>query len=383
VNGFRRQDSARIDRRTLVHAAAGAVGAAAGIGAVGKPAQALAQEDSAATADAVEAALADLSPAERAAQCVVVPVGGAVLVPDEAAWLSAARPGGVILTAANMGTPDEIAELVAAIRATNPDVPPFVCVDQEGGLVSRVPGDPAPNAPMLGTLPPTEVAAFAAERARFLAGFGFDVNFAPVADVAWTADSFMAGRCFGSDPAAVAEAVAGYVEGASGSAVHHCAKHFPGHGRPTVDSHLALPEVGLTVDEWAATDALPFAAAVDAGVPLVMLGHLRYPAWDDLPASISPVAVDRLRQDLGFGGVVVSDDLGMGALADFGALEVVELAVAAGVDLLVYVTPALPPADLIGYLAGLVESGAVPASRIDASVRRLLALKLGRGATAL
>lgn len=322
-----------------------------------------------------DARLAAMSTAEQAAHLFTVPVAGTILTAEEDAWLRAAKPGGVILTGANMGTQTEIAALVAAIRATNPDLPPFVCVDQEGGIVSRVPGDPAPDAPTLGALRPEEIAALAAERARFLAGFGFDVNFAPVADIAWSPDSFMAGRCFGSDPQTVATAVGAYLDGVAGIPVHHCAKHFPGHGRPTIDSHLALPEVVLSVEEWSETDGLPFAAAVDAGVALVMMGHLRFPNWDDLPTSISPVAVGVLRDQLGFGGVVVSDDLGMGALSGYGALEVVELAIAAGNDMLLYVTPALPPADLIAHLVALVEAGAIAPSRIAESARRILALK--------
>lgn len=364
--------AARLDRRTAI----GALVGGATLQAARRLALARQEPDAVSAASGIDGTLARLSLAERVAQLFTVPVAGSVLTSEEDAWLRAAKPGGVILTGANIGTPEEVAALTAAIRATNPALPPFVCVDQEGGIVSRVPGDPAPDAPTLGTLPPGEIAALAGNRARFLAGYGFDVNFAPVADIAWTPDSFMAGRCFGADPETVAAAVAAYVEGALGTTVHHCAKHFPGHGRPTTDSHLALPEAPLTIDEWASTDALPFVAAVDAGVPMVMLGHLAYPAWDALPTSISPVAVGLLRDRLGFAGVVVSDDLGMGALAAWGALEVVGLAIAAGLDMLLYVTPALPPADLMAHLVGLVETGVVSGDRIDESVRRILALKI-------
>lgn len=366
----RRRQSAPLGRRTLLGVLVG------GAAAVSARRPAVAHQQTGAVANsAVEDALASLSTAERSAQLFTVPIAGTALTAEEDASLRALKPGGVILTGANIGTPSEIAALTAAIRATNPAIPPFVCVDQEGGIVSRVPDDPAPDAPTLGAYPPANIAALAGERAALLASYGFDVNFAPVADIAWTQDSFMAGRCFGSDPRTVAIAVAAYVEGTLGTPVHHCAKHFPGHGRPTTDSHLALPEVALSIEDWAETDALPFAAAIDAGVPMVMLGHLAYPSWDALPTSISPVAVGILRDRFGFGGVVVSDDLGMGALSAWGALEVVELAVAAGVDMLLYVTPPLPPADLVAHLATLVETGAIARDRIDASARRILALK--------
>jgi len=297
------------------------------------------------------------------------------MTPGFAERLAGERLGGVILLASNIGTPEEVSEFVAAIQGTNPAWPPLVAVDQEGGLVARLPGDPAPSAPELGLLPPEAIAAWAAERAAFVAGFGFDVNFAPVADIAFGPASFMAGRTFGADPERVSEAVAAYVVGVVGSGVIHCAKHFPGHGRPSVDSHLALPEVALSMEEWRETDGLPFAAAIDAGVPMVMLGHLRYRAWDDLPTSISPVAVGVLRNELGFDGVITTDDLGMAALVEYDPLTVVDLAIAAGVDQLLYVTPAVPLADLIAHLVAEVEAGRVAEERIDVSLRRLLGLR--------
>ena len=303
---------------------------------------------------------------------------GTAMTPDYAARLARERPGGVILLGANIGAPAEFASFVAAIHATNPDLPPLVAIDEEGGPVTRLPADPAPGAAALGLLPDDDVRALAQARAAYVASFGFDVNFAPVADVAYTADSIMAGRSFGSDPATVAAKVAAYVSGAAGAGVLHAAKHFPGHGRALLDSHVTLPEIDLSLAAWRASDRLPFAAAVAAGVPIVMLGHLLYPLWDDLPTSISPVAVDLLRQELGFSGVIVTDDLGMAALADLDPFTVVDRAIAAGVDLLLFATHAAAPADLIAHLQQRVIDGVIPETRIDASLRRLLPLKLAR-----
>lgn len=314
---------------------------------------------------------------ERVARMFMVPVTGVSLGDSDAAMLRDLRPGGVILVGENFGTPEEVRALVVAIHATNPELPPLVALDQEGGIVSRIGDDPAPDAPTMGTLPLDEIARLARRRAEMLAGYGFDVNFAPVADVAFSSDSFMAGRAFGSDPEQVAADVVAYLQGAAGSGVRHCVKHFPGHGRVAVDSHEALPT--LTVDEatWWEADALPFRAAVDAGVPMVMLGHLAATMWGDLPASLSPRAVEALRDDLGFSGVIVTDDLGMGALSGWGALEVVDLAVAAGVDLLLYVIADEEPAALVDHLVARVEQGVVAEERIDASVARVMALSMG------
>lgn len=330
-----------------------------------------------AQAPEVDALLAAMTPREQAARMFMLPIVGTALTAEEAVWLRALKPGGVMLTVNNFGAPDEIRALVAAIHETNPELPPLVALDQEGGIVSPIVEDSVPGAPTLGQLSAPEIAAMARARAELLAGYGFDVNFAPVADVEFAADSFMAWRTFGADPVSVAEDVVAYLAGVAGSGVLHCAKHFPGHGRVAVDSHLALPVLDVDPNIWWEEDALPFRAAVDAGVPMVMLGHLSVPAWDALPASLSPVAVGVLRDDLGFDGVVVSDDLGMGALGAWGPLEVVDLAVAAGNDLLLFVILHAGPEVLIDHLAGRVERGEISAERVRQSVARLLRMQLG------
>ena len=325
--------------------------------------------------DQINAWLEQMTLEEKVAHLFTVPVEGTALTPAEVEWLTATRPGGVILVEQNIGFAPELRALIDEIHATNPTLPPLISVDQEGGLVTRLTSDPVPGPLELAVLPDDEVRDLARVRGVFLADFGFAINYAPVADVAYGPDSFMAGRALGSDPASVAGKVAAIVEGTNQTPVRATAKHFPGHGRTTVDSHLALPEVQVAFEEWWETDALPFRAAVEAGVPLIMLGHLSYPTWDTLPTSLSPVAVEVLRQDLGFEGVIVSDDLGMDALSAYDPTTVVDLAIAAGLDCLLYVTPAVPITDLINHLIAQVESGAVPEARIDDSVRRLLGLR--------
>jgi beta-N-acetylhexosaminidase len=222
-----------------------------------------------------------------------------------------------------------------------------------------------------------DIANFARLRAELLTDYGFDVNCAPVADVAFSPDSFMSGRAFGSDPELVAECVRAYLQGVMGTGVHHCVKHYPGHGRVSVDSHEALPTLDVDTETWWQEDALPFRVAVEANVPMVMLGHLVLPAWGDLPASLSPTAVDVLRQDLGFSGVIVSDDLGMGALSAWDSSEVMDMAVAAGVDLLLFVVTAASPEELVDHLTTMVEEGKTSAARVQASATRLVTMQLG------
>jgi beta-N-acetylhexosaminidase len=326
----------------------------------------------------VDAIVAAMTPRELAARMFMLPVAGTALTAEEESWLRDLKPGGVILVGSNFGTPEEVRALVAAIHETNPALPPLVALDQEGGAVSRIADDPAPGAPAMGQLPEGEIAALARARADVLAGYGFDVNFAPVADVAFGAGGFMVGRAFGDDPALVAEDAAAYVAGVAGSGVLHCVKHFPGHGRVAVDSHEALPVLDVDPERWWDEDALPFRAAVAAGVPMVMLGHLMVPVWDELPASLSPVAVGVLRDDIGFDGVVVSDDLGMGALEAWAPLEIVDLALAAGNDLLLHVAPRTSPGQLVAHLEEQIESGRTSLDRVTQSVERVIRIQIGR-----
>lgn len=326
--------------------------------------------------DPLEELLAGMSLRQRAARMFIFPVSGPVLTAEDAGWLAELRPGGVILVERNFGTSDEVRALTSAIHATVPALPPMVSLDQEGGIVTRLWDDPVPDAPTLATLSLEEISTLAGQRAALLAAYGFDLNFAPVADVAFAPDSFMAGRTFGDDPALVAERVVAYLDGVKNTSVLHCAKHFPGHGRVSVDSHQALPELAVDPDTWAAADALPFAAAIADEVPMVMLGHLAVPMWDDLPASLSPTAVAVLREDLGFSGVIVTDDLFMGALNAWQPLEIIDLAIAAGVDLLLYVDVPASPDALVDHVVDLVEQGNVSEARITESARRVIATQL-------
>lgn len=354
--------AARYSRRVLLVAATGAAATAAGTLAQSRP--------------EVESILAGLSLRERVARMFMVPVSGTALTAEEQDWLRELRPGGVILVQQNFGSAADVRGLTTAIHATAEDLPPLVALDEEGGIVTRLYDDPAPDAPTMASLPLDQITTFAHQRAELLASYGFDVNFAPVADVAFTPDSFMAGRTFGDDAAQVADRVVAYLAGTRGTGVLHCVKHFPGHGRVSGDSHEVLPVLDVDEATWEAADALPFVAAVAAGVPMVMLGHLAVPMWDGLPATLSPGAVRVLREGLGFGGVIVTDDLFMGALSAWGPLEIIDLAVAAGVDLLLYVGVPDAPAVLVDHLVARVEQGHVSEDRVTESARRIVSAQL-------
>lgn len=291
---------------------------------------------------------------------------------------------GLILMGDNMpATPPELAALTAAVQA-DPEAPALIGIDEEGGEVQRLPWDDTAGAEQLRASPPPASRDAFAARAAALSDVGVSVNFGIVADVTPDPGSFISGRVLGADPPAAAERVAAAVAGER-HVVQSTLKHFPGHGAAPGDSHSSVPTAPLTIEEWRAGPALPFAAGIDAGAELVMTGHLAYPAVDPAPASLSPVWHRILRDELGFDGVIVSDDMLMlqhnelPEYADPGENAV--RAVAAGCDLLLYVLPADPAAfgisvdGLVASITAAVQSGRITEERLDDAVERVLSLR--------
>jgi len=313
---------------------------------------------------------------ERIAQMFFFEARGKVMSPGYASDLDGVKPGGILIVGANIGTAAQFSKFIADIHGSNALVPPFICIDQEGGPVTRLAGDPAPGAVQMGALSDSEVRTFATKRATFLGRYGIDVNFAPVADVAYNANSTMATRSFGNDPAKVAKKVVAMVNGSRSGGVIGAAKHFPGHGRTTTDSHKSIPEIDVPWDEWLKTDAVPFRSAIRNHVEMIMLGHLRYDRIDYKPMSLSRTAVRALQEDLSFGGIVVTDDLGMGALGDWDSLDKVSQAVDAGVDVLLYGSPDPGWAALVNHVHGMISDGLVARQEINRRAEKIVALKI-------
>jgi beta-N-acetylhexosaminidase len=291
---------------------------------------------------------------------------------------------GLILMGDNVpGSPAELAATTAALHSDR-GAPVLIGIDEEGGEVQRLPWDGAAGAEALRGAPADVARDAFALRAATLADVGVSVNFGIVADVTPDPDSFISARVLGTDPAGAAERVAAAVSGEQGT-VLSTLKHFPGHGAAPGDSHSSVPAAPLTIDEWRAGPAIPFSAGIDAGAELVMTGHIVYPAVDPAPASLSPEWHRILRDELGFDGVVVTDDMlmlqhnGLAEYADPGENAV--RAVAAGSDLLLYVLPADPSAfgisvdGLVASLVAAVQSGRIGHDRLDDAVERVLTLR--------
>lgn len=283
----------------------------------------------------------------------------------------------------NLDHPAQTAKLTRELqRAARRDsgIGLLIATDQEGGPVVRLtpPAISWPPAEALGRIGDTRL-AFAAARAAGaeLRATGITVNFAPVADVNVEPDNPVIGeRSFGADPRRVARMVRAQVRGYAAAGVAPTAKHWPGHGDTTVDSHVGLPIIEHSRAVWESLDKPPFAAAIAARVPLVMSGHISLPAVDasGLPATLSPkLTTGLLRKELGFEGVIVTDSLWMaGVRAGRSDPEIAVRAIEAGADVL------LMPPDLRGAFRAVraaVRSGRLSRSRIDASALRVLRVK--------
>ncbi len=244
------------------------------------------------------------------------------------------KVGGAVIFQRNVSDVVQTWELTRALRKRRM----VVGIDHEGGRVNRLPGPVTATPPMAGLgLARSERLAedLGGVHGAELAALGFQVDYAPVLDISVNPLNRVIGdRAISNDPAVVGSLGAAYLRGLGAWGIQGCAKHFPGHGAPREDSHVSLPEAALDTATLEQVHAAPFRDAIRAGVPMVMTAHVVYPAWDRRPATLSRVAVtERLRGDLGFDGVVVTDDLQMAAVAKgWDVADRVLLALEAGVD---------------------------------------------------
>jgi beta-N-acetylhexosaminidase len=298
-------------------------------------------------------------------------------VPDDLAELiRSGRIGGVTLFARNVGTPGETRRLTAALHGLAPaNAPLCIAIDQEGGRVQRLrtPWTEFPTPRELGRGDDTTRTRATAEAIGIeLRDAGFDLDFAPCCDVDSNPDNPVIGdRSFARDPGAVAAHAAAFIDGLQSTGVAACAKHFPGHGDTVVDSHLALPRVTTPLERLRSVEWPPFEAARDAGVASMMTAHVVVEPLDaERPATLSPRALGALRDELGWEGLVFTDDLEMKAIADhYSPDEIVDQALGAGADVMLVCSRD----DLRDAVLDALES--MPAKRLAAPLARVAAFK--------
>jgi len=292
--------------------------------------------------------------------------------------------GGILFMGPNIISQEQIKELIENVQTYSEDrigLPMFTFVDEEGGSVRRVSGK------VEGISALKSAAEMAAEgddiyqtgkrAGSYLSDLGFNVDFAPVADVVSEDSSLVIeDRSFGSDPYKVAECVTDFAKGLKEEGVMSTFKHFPGHGPTATDTHNDSAYIYKSVEELEAWDLIPFQAAIDEDAEFIMISHAAVNALDSdgTPATLSKAVITGLLKDrMGYEGIVVTDALNMGAIADhYSASEAALMAVEAGADIL------LEPSDFaVAYNAVLeaVKSGEISETRIDESVGKILGVK--------
>ncbi|MGN6446278.1 glycoside hydrolase family 3 protein [Amnibacterium sp.] len=317
----------------------------------------------------------------RLAAGVLLPGFVGTELPEGLASRLEAGLAGVCLFGANVRDVPQVRALTDAIRAVRPEA--VVAIDEEGGDVTRLhmpEGSPEPGNGVLGRIDDEALTAASARAIGLeLAAAGVSLDLAPTVDANTNPDNPVIGaRSFGADPALVARHGAAWIRGLQSTGVAACAKHFPGHGDTAVDSHLGLPVVDRPLGALRDRELIPFVAAIGAGVAAVMTSHLLLPRLDpDAPATMSRrILTGLLREELGFGGVIVTDALDMaGASGRIGIPAAAVRALVAGADLLCLGRESEPHLEpVLDAIVAAVDSGELPLERLRDAAARVRAL---------
>ena len=334
----------------------------------------------------IDTMIAEMTIEEKIGQLIMVGFDGTQANETIETHIRERFVGGVVLFSRNIETPQQTAELTNQLQqlaeSTAHRIPLFIGIDQEGGWVIRLkegatvlPGNMA-----LGATGSTELAERAGEiTAAELAAVGVNLNFAPVMDVNNNPrNPVIERRSFGGSPELVSRLGVAYIRGLQHNGVLGTAKHFPGHGDTTVDSHFDLPTVNHDRERIHALELQPFRAAIDADVAAIMTAHIVYPAFDpDRPATLSPgILTDLLRRELGFDGLLITDAMEMKAIDDrYRSGEAAVMAIEAGADIVMVLWTLTKQIEVFDALLSAVKSGRISQARLDQSVERILKSK--------
>lgn len=333
---------------------------------------------------------AKMTPQQRVGQVFIWTYPGLSLNSQGEAWLEKFQPGALIVFGRNIKTPDQIAKFNSDLQkfaARKMKAPFFLMIDQEGGTVTRLRTQvPLPSALALGKMTDSKFTqAFGKALGTMLKSLGFNVNLAPVLDISPpTKDTFIGNRTFGEDPATVSERAGAYAMGLHEGGVMPTAKHFPGHGGVAQDSHQTLPKKLATYEELAEKDLVPFQSFAKAQYPrAMMMAHMALPNIDPtgVPSTYSKVVIqDNLRDRMGYGGLVITDDLEMaGASSDDDRGEHAIRAFLAGNDMIMLAGVGAHQKQAFTKFLAAVKSGRISEARLRESVERVLEYKIKMG----
>ena len=275
-------------------------------------------------------------------QLIISGIKGTSLLPEEAHFIKNENLGGIILFSHNFEDPAQLAELVNSIQKLRDEYPLFIAVDHEGGRIVRFKKHftQFPSMMEMARLNSPKLVFEAHEiMGKELSACGINLSFSPCCDILTNQDNKVIGdRAFGTDAETVEKFISAAIRGLQTNGVLACAKHFPGHGHTTKDSHFDLPLVKTSLEELRQRELIPFVKASKSRVEFIMMGHLLVEALDDkLPTSLSPKAYSFLREETKFTKLIITDELEMKAISDrFSPDEACPLALGAGADMVIY-----------------------------------------------
>lgn len=329
----------------------------------------------------VDKTVESMSQTEKLGQMVMIGIQGTKVDDDSLYMLNQYHMGGVILFDRNMENPEQVKQLTSDLQAqSNEKVPLFIGIDEEGGDVVRMAEKltPPPSQKEIGATGDIEQAkTWAIKTAKSLKDMGINVNFAPVADVG-SNDK----RSYSTDTNTVIDFVRAATKGYQQENIIYSLKHFPGIGKGRVDSHVDSSSIDVAKEVLMTEDIIPFKTIIDENDPndyFILVSHLKYPALDEeYPASLSSkIMTDLLRNELGYKGIIITDDMEMGAVAnhnDFRSIGV--KAVKAGADIVLVCHEYEHQQEVYLGLLDAVNSGEISQERIDESVKRIIKVKL-------
>jgi beta-N-acetylhexosaminidase len=338
-----------------------------------------------ASSDEITGILNSMTLEQKVGQMILAGIDGTSINLAAKKMIADQHVGGIIMFKNNFSDLSGSVRLVNALKKANKNnpVPLFISVDQEGGKISRLPNnfvDFPDNANVGGSDNADLAKGMGSLLAKELRIMGFNVDFAPVLDVNSNPNNPVIGnRSFGNNAKLVTKMGIAEMNGIRDGGIVAVVKHFPGHGDTSVDSHLDLPVVRKTTKQLEDMEWIPFRAAIDAKADAVMVAHILFPLIDNnAPASLSKIIIgEQLRGTLGYEGVVITDDMTMGAIAkNYGIEDAAILSVKAGSDILLIAHGYDLEKKVYDKLLSSVKSGQIKESRINESVRRILALKL-------
>lgn len=329
----------------------------------------------------VDQIVESMSQTEKLGQMVMIGIQGTKVDDDSLYMLNQYHMGGVILFDRNMENPEQVKQLTSDLQAqSNEKVPLFIGIDEEGGDVVRMAEKltPPPSQKEIGATGDIEQAkTWAIKTAKSLKDMGINVNFAPVADVG-SNDK----RSYSTDTNTVIDFVRAATKGYQQENIIYSLKHFPGIGKGRVDSHVDSSSIDVAKEVLMAEDILPFKTIIDENEPndyFILVSHLKYPALDEeYPASLSSkIMTDLLRNEFGYKGIIITDDMEMGAVANHNDFRSIGVnAVKAGADIVLVCHEYEHQQEVYLGLLDAVNSGEISQERIDESVKRIIKVKL-------